>query len=95
MMSKQAVLEPFGDAHPAPLSNARAERTRIKMRDIEAREFAFARGALFTVFLPVAAVSRLLPRASRPLPGVAGQHRSVIAEARAAANEITPFLFSR
>ncbi|MGF1650008.1 MAG: hypothetical protein ACFCUN_06125 [Hyphomicrobiaceae bacterium] len=85
-------IEGFGAPHSAePVGEPRHRR---RQRDAEQREFRVARGLLFAAFLFVALLGRLLPPSMRPLPG-SGARRSVFAEARAAANEITPFLFSR
>jgi hypothetical protein len=59
----------------------------------DARQYRWMFVFCFAVFLAVALVSRLLPRRLRPLRGAAGDQRSVIAEARAAANAVLPFVF--
>jgi hypothetical protein len=49
----------------------------------------------FVVFLLIAAVSRLLPRAWRPFASSAEGRESAVAEARRAANTVVPFMFIR
>lgn len=44
-------------------------------------------------FLPIAAISRLLPRAWRPLASCSMQHESIYAEARHAAGRVIPCVF--
>ncbi|MBT8447253.1 MAG: light-harvesting protein [Gammaproteobacteria bacterium] len=59
----------------------------------EAKQFHLIYAACFAVFLVVAIVSRLLPRSWRPrLPG-ARARRTIIGEAREAADTFVPFAF--
>jgi len=70
---------------------ARKQRTRS-----ERREFTLSLYGMFAVFLVVGAVSRILPGRWQPVAGVPQpQRRSLLAEARAAAHEVTPFIFMR
>ena len=48
---------------------------------------------LFGVFLPIAVLSRLLPRRWRPFQSPGGLRRSPLAEARQAAHMYAPFFF--
>lgn len=57
----------------------------------ESREFRALYAATFALFLPVALVSRMLPRRWRPF--AAPGRRSIVAEARAAAGTVVPFVF--
>ncbi|MEL6373344.1 MAG: hypothetical protein AAFR04_05200 [Pseudomonadota bacterium] len=66
---------------------------RQRRRRAEVREFHIMRAVLFVLFLGVAALTRLLPRAWRPLGSSADRSLSVVAEARRAANEVTPYIF--
>jgi hypothetical protein len=67
--------------------------SRSRLRQKEAIEFRLLFTVTFTVFLMAAAVSRLLPADWRPLPPQAGADRSIIGEAKAAANMIVPYAF--
>jgi hypothetical protein len=69
---------------------ARPDFAEIRSRD--RFEFTLLLWALFAVFLPLATLGRLLPRAWRPLRGTA---RWPHAEAWQAANDIAPFAFMR
>lgn len=68
---------------------------RRRDRAAEAREFRVALRLGFAVFLILALVSRLLPQRWRLLPGTGGAGRSVVAEAREAANTVIPLAFMR
>jgi light-harvesting complex 1 beta chain len=61
--------------------------------DQEARQFHRIFMASFVVFLVVASIARLLPRGLRPWSSAGQARRSVIDEARAAANRFLPFAF--
>ncbi len=69
---------------------ARPHHTELRQRD--RLEFHILLGALFTLFLVVALAGRLLPQAWRPLRS---RGKSVIGEAREAANTLAPFAFMR
>lgn len=69
---------------------ARPHYAELRQRD--RLEFRILLGALFTLFLVVALVGRLLPQAWRPLRSTG---KSVIGEAREAANTLAPFAFMR
>lgn len=68
---------------------------RAKQRRAEAREFKVTVAVLFAVFLPIAIVSRVLPKSWRPLGKLSGWAKSPICEARSAANVIAPFMLCR
>mgnify|MGYP006297995067 CR=1 FL=1 len=78
-------------AYPG-VSEAGRGRPMNKTAIEDARQYRRMFVLCFSVFLVVALVSRLLPRRMRPLQGT-GERRSVIAEARAAANAAVPFVF--
>ena len=59
----------------------------------EERQFRRLYMAFFLIFFMVALVGRLLPRKWRPWAGDTGTKRSVIGEAKAAANAILPYVF--
>lgn len=69
-----------------------AQGQLIKSRD-ETIDFRLIFTAIFLVFLVVTTVARLLPRQWRLDRGAAGPRRSIIGEARAAANTFAPFAF--
>lgn len=69
---------------------ARPHYAELRQRD--RLEFRLLLGALFTLFLAVALAGRLLPQAWRPLRSTG---KSVIGEAREAANTLAPFAFMR
>ncbi len=57
------------------------------------REARFLFVVSFTIFLVIAAVTRLLPRNRRPWPFGPGTDRSLFKEARAIANTVIPFAY--
>jgi hypothetical protein len=59
----------------------------------EARQFRRIFFVTVIVFVPAIVVARLLPRSMRPWGSERGEQRSVIAEAKAAANAFLPFAF--
>ena len=59
----------------------------------EERQFRRLYMAFFVIFLMVALVGRVLPEKWRPWSGDAVAKRSVIGEAKAAANTILPYVF--
>ena len=61
----------------------------------ETREYKVLFAATVTVFFFIALMSRLLPKAWRPLPKMGGDARSVYAEARQAADTVVPMAFLR
>ncbi len=61
----------------------------------EAREFRIALWFLFSAFLLVAVATRLLPQKWQPLGQWGAGRNGVISQAKAAAHEMTPFLFMR
>ena len=74
---------------------ARPEFDRPDFHEIRQRdrlEFRLLLAALFVVFLPIAALGRLAPPAWRPFHV---KNKSVIGEAREAANTVAPFAFMR
>ncbi|MEM7775259.1 MAG: hypothetical protein AAF732_06590 [Pseudomonadota bacterium] len=85
----------------APLAHGVAEAElpsvtkRTQRKASERREFQIVLWALFFVFLIASIVTIFLPAAFRPTARWAAKGRSVIGEAKAAANEVTPFIFWR
>jgi hypothetical protein len=69
---------------------ARPDFTVIRQRD--RLEYSVLLWALAGLFLVVAVVGRLMPKAWRPFPN---SGKSVIGEAREAANTLAPFAFMR
>jgi hypothetical protein len=69
---------------------ARPDFTELRQRD--RLEYSLLLWALFALFLVVALVGRLMPRAWRPFRS---RGKSVIGEAREAAHTIAPFAFMR
>lgn len=69
---------------------ARPDLMELRQRD--RLEFRLLLWACFALFLVIAAAGRLLPRAWRPFRAAG---KSVIGEAREAANTIVPFAFMR
>lgn len=59
----------------------------------EAKQFHLIYAACFVVFLVVAIVSRLLPRSWRPRAPGAKAGKTIIGEAREAADTFVPFAF--
>ncbi|MEJ2575590.1 MAG: hypothetical protein P8106_02605 [Gammaproteobacteria bacterium] len=59
------------------------------------KEFRRLFGVAFVLFFLIAAVSRLLPRAWRPLAAASGRRESIYAEAVRAAYTAIPFAFTR
>ena len=98
MMRQTASISSQGSVLTPPSVTAPVRVTRDKARSAarraEQREFRITLYALFAVFLVVAALCRLLPASWRPF-GCSGEKRSFIRDARAAANEVTPFIFMR
>ncbi len=72
------------------------DSSSLAVRRQEAREFRLLYWLCFTIFLVVAAVTRLLPgRRPQSDQHLAGVRRSVFAEARAAAGTLIPFAFMK
>jgi hypothetical protein len=69
----------------------RISRVERKHRKGESFEYRLLMAVSFTIFLIAAIVSRVLPTRQRVVPGA--QRRSVIDEARAAAETCVPFAF--
>ena len=70
----------------------RTSAQALRLRKEEAVEFRLFYAVSFGIFLVAAMLARILPREWRPYPlGRAG--RSILGEARTAANEIVPFAF--
>lgn len=94
--ARSVTADAFG-AFSAETSSMMAEviAKRSQRKQTEQREFQIVLGAFFALFLVIALASRVLPRAWRPLDRGGLRARSVIGEAKAAANEIVPFLFMR
>lgn len=63
-----------------------------ELRERDRLEFTLLLWAMFLICLPIALFSRVLPRAMRPFRS---RGKSVIGEAREAANTIAPFAFMR
>jgi hypothetical protein len=63
--------------------------------DHERKEFQRLFRLTFVFFLLIAVVSRLLPRAWRPLASSVGAQESAFDEARRAAYTVVPFVFMR
>jgi hypothetical protein len=61
--------------------------------DQEMKQFNRIFIASFVVFLLVASIARLLPRSLRPWSSAQKERRSVVDEAKAAANRFLPFAF--
>jgi hypothetical protein len=59
------------------------------------REYRRLLGLTFVLFFLIAAVSRLLPKAWRPLASRDGSAESVYAEAMRSAYTVVPFVFMR
>jgi hypothetical protein len=64
-----------------------------RLRKEEAGEFRLIFVASFVIFLLVGLVSRFLPEHWRPVPAGLEGGKSLIGEARAAANTFVPFAF--
>jgi len=72
------------------------DSSRLSLRRQEAREFRLLYWLCFAVFLPIAALARLLPGKRRERGNaLAGLRRSVFAEARASAGTLIPFAFMK
>lgn len=72
---------------------SKLKRTVARVRADEAIEFRLIFLVCFTVFLVAALVARCLPRHWRPYPPGPRGSRSIIDEAKTAANECVPFAF--
>jgi len=62
-----------------------------RSKSAEAREFGALLTIAFVFFLAAALIGRVLPARWRPWPPSGRRHRSVVAEARAAADAFMPF----
>lgn len=85
-----------GDIHTngEELTMSATTHTKLANANIqEARQFRVLYMAFFFIFLMVALVGRVLPDKWRPWAGDAFAKRSVIGEAKAAANTILPYVF--
>jgi hypothetical protein len=71
------------------------DQSLAELAQLEKKEFRRLVGVTFVFFLIIALVSRLLPRAWRPLSSSAGRPESVYAEAKRAAYTVVPFAFMR
>ncbi len=67
--------------------------SRLRKQDEREYRLLFALGFLF--FLAIALVTRLLPRRWRPFPPGPNGHRSIIGDAKAAADVSIPYAFMR
>lgn len=95
MMKNTAMPAAMMDAVPMDAAPRVAPVDRSRQRRAEAREFKVTVILLFLVFLPIALLSRLLPRRWRPLASLGQPAQSLVSEARSAANVIAPFMLSR
>lgn len=92
--TRGATVEDFAAFSPGgPSLAGETIATRMQRKQTEQREFQLVLALIFSVFLMISLVSRVLPRSWRPLDR--GHNRSVIGEAKAAAHEMAPFLFMR
>ncbi|MEO1408133.1 MAG: hypothetical protein AAFV54_16840 [Pseudomonadota bacterium] len=98
-MMKQHALASDGIGSLAGGASAHSAETgsrrRARNRRAEQREFKVTVALLTTLFLPVATATRLLPSAWRPFNQSSTGPRSIFGQAKAAANEIAPFMLSR
>ncbi len=85
-MAIDSTIHSHSMLRPQPLL---AGRTR------DARAFRLLYAAIFTIFLAVALVARLLPRTWDPIERRPGGRRSVVAEARYAASVAVGYAFMR
>jgi hypothetical protein len=67
--------------------------TTARLRKDEAKEFRLLFVVGFAIFLMVGVVTRLLPSHWRPHPPGPEGFRSIVSEAKAAANMFIPFAF--
>lgn len=95
MMKDTALPAAMIDAVPMETVERPTPQQRARQRRAEAREFKVTVSLLFLFFLPIALISRLLPRRWRPLAALGQPPQSMVGEARSAANVIAPFMLSR
>lgn len=69
-----------------------ARQDLLELRQRDRLEFRVLLWATFLIFLPIALVCRALPKGMRPFRC---KGKSVIGEAREAANTLAPFAFMR
>ena len=87
------TVEAYHPVERASRSTGMPERKRAARR-AEEREYRITLALFFVLFLPVALVARMLPPTWRPFSGCRTR-RSNVGDARAAAHEVTPFVFMR
>ena len=98
MMKSEALapsaFDPFhSETVPKPVAAEPLSRRRKRRAD--QREFKVTVAFLTALFLPCAAVARIIPGAWRPFARSRSAPLSVFGQAKAAANEIAPFMLSR
>jgi hypothetical protein len=80
-------------ASHAPTGRHARSRARAHRRGTGSREFWLYFAISFPIFLTIAVLARLLPRAWRPGMSELRGEGSVFGEAKAAANKVLPFVF--
>ncbi len=77
----------------APATQAPTASARSRRREAGSGEFWLYFAISFPIFLTIAVLARLLPRAWRPGLAALRGEGSVFGEAKAAANKVLPFVF--